>query len=45
MAGFLIYGFCEKLRSILWCYQHKPYTCAAKYYTFTSLFDNVGGVN
>ena len=25
--------------------QQKPYPCTAEYYTFTSLFDNVGGVN
>ena len=23
--------------------QQKPYPCTAEYYTFTSLFDNVGG--
>ena len=25
--------------------QQKPYACTVEYYTFTSLFDNVGGVN
>ena len=24
--------------------QQKPYPCTAEYYTFTSLFDNIGGV-
>ena len=42
---FLFFCFSEKLWPILWCYQQKPYPCTAEYYTFTSLFANVGGVN
>ena len=45
MAGIFDLRFLsEDMDDSSFC-QQKPYPCTAEYYTFTPLFDNVGGVN
>ena len=45
MAGIVDLRFQSEVMDDSSFCQQKPYPCTAEHYTFTSLFDNVGGVN